>query len=108
MLFDQHDVKQIDRYIKNRYKPEEVNGLKKTASIPCVLFMAAFCFAEDEGVRIIPLLNYESVSLENQQYHVPGGGYIFYSREVYDANYSRPTGIGFFIKVEMLYQFKLN
>lgn len=36
------------------------------------------------------------------------GGYIFYSREVYDANYIRSTGNGFFVKVEALYQFKLN
>jgi hypothetical protein len=36
------------------------------------------------------------------------GGYIFYSREVYGTDYSRPTGNGFFIKVEMLYQFKLK
>jgi hypothetical protein len=33
------------------------------------------------------------------------GGYIFYSREVYDANYSRPTGKGWFISVQALYQF---
>jgi hypothetical protein len=26
------------------------------------------------------------------------GGYIFYGREVYDAEYSRPTGNGFFSK----------
>jgi hypothetical protein len=36
------------------------------------------------------------------------GGYIFYSREVYDADYSRPTGKGFFVRLEMLYQFKLK
>jgi hypothetical protein len=36
------------------------------------------------------------------------GGYIFYGREVYDAVYSRPTGGGFFVKVEALYQFKLG
>jgi hypothetical protein len=36
------------------------------------------------------------------------GGYIFYSREVYDEDHHRPTGKGFFIKVEMLYQFKLK
>ncbi len=36
------------------------------------------------------------------------GGYVFYSREVYDSDYSRPAGNGFFIKVEMLYQFKLK
>jgi hypothetical protein len=38
--------------------------------------MTVFCFAEDEGTRIIPLLNYEFVSLEDQQYHAPGGGLI--------------------------------
>jgi hypothetical protein len=38
--------------------------------------MAGFCFAEDEGVRIIPFLNYEFFSVENQQFHAPGGGLI--------------------------------
>jgi hypothetical protein len=41
-----------------------------------MIFMTAFCFAEDEGVRLIPLLNYEYVSVENQQFHAPGGGLI--------------------------------
>jgi hypothetical protein len=33
------------------------------------------------------------------------GGYIFYSREVYDANNNKPTGKGWFISVQALYQF---
>ena len=36
------------------------------------------------------------------------GGYIFYGREVYGADYSRLTGNGFFVKLEMFYQFKLG
>lgn len=44
--------------------------------ILCMVCMAGFCFAEDEGVRIIPLLNYEFFSVENQQFHAPGGGLI--------------------------------
>jgi hypothetical protein len=32
-------------------------------------------------------------------------GYIFYSREVYDASNSKPTGKGWFISVQALYQF---
>lgn len=39
-------------------------------------FLAVFCFAEDEGVRLIPMLNYELASLENQKIHAPGGGLI--------------------------------
>jgi hypothetical protein len=50
--------------------------LRINAFILCMVFMALFCFAEDEGVKIIPLLNYEFISLENQQYHAPGGGLI--------------------------------
>jgi hypothetical protein len=34
------------------------------------------------------------------------GGYIFYSREVYGGNYSLQSGNGFFVKAELLYQFK--
>ena len=47
-------------------------------TIICILYIvcAAVCFADDKDVRIIPLLNYEFVSLANQQYHVPGGGLI--------------------------------
>jgi hypothetical protein len=41
-----------------------------------MVFMTALCFAEGEGPRIIPLLNYEFVSLEERQYHAPGGGLI--------------------------------
>jgi hypothetical protein len=41
-----------------------------------MVFVAVFCFAEDEGLTIIPLLNYDFVSLENQQFHAPGGGVI--------------------------------
>ena len=42
----------------------------------CMLFMTVLCFAEDEGVRLIPMLNYDFVSLENQKIHAPGGGLI--------------------------------
>jgi hypothetical protein len=52
------------------------NKLKTKVFIFCMMFGAAFCFAEDEGVRIIPMLNYDFISLENQQYHAPGGGLI--------------------------------
>jgi hypothetical protein len=52
---------------------------KIKAIIPCMVFAAAFCFAEDEGLRIIPLLNYDFVSLENQRYHAPGGGVLLLS-----------------------------
>jgi hypothetical protein len=41
-----------------------------------MVFVAVFCFAEDERLTIIPLLNYDFVSLENQQFHAPGGGLI--------------------------------
>jgi hypothetical protein len=33
------------------------------------------------------------------------GGYIFYSRELYETNNSKPTGKGWFISVQALYQF---
>jgi hypothetical protein len=36
------------------------------------------------------------------------GGYIFYGREVYDADYVRQTDKGFFVKVELVYQFKVK
>jgi hypothetical protein len=45
-----------------------------------MIFMAVCCFAEDANTRIIPLLNYEFVSLENQQFHAPGGGLILSQR----------------------------
>ena len=35
------------------------------------------------------------------------GGYIFYSREVYDAEYGRPAGKGFFVRLELAYPFKV-
>ena len=41
-----------------------------------IVCAAVFCFAEDTGARIIPLLNYEFVSLADQQYHAPGGGLL--------------------------------
>jgi hypothetical protein len=33
------------------------------------------------------------------------GGYIFYSRELYETNKGRPTGKGWFLSVQALYQF---
>jgi hypothetical protein len=50
--------------------------LKTGAIVLCAIFAAAVCFAEETGVRIIPLLNYEFVSLENQRRHAPGGGLL--------------------------------
>ena len=50
--------------------------MKTKIFILCILFLAVFCFAEDEGVRLIPMLNYDFVSLENQKIHAPGGGLI--------------------------------
>ncbi|MDR2479244.1 MAG: hypothetical protein LBD48_08025 [Treponema sp.] len=50
----------------------------------CVIFFAAQCPAQDKKNRsfnIVPMLNYELVSLENQHYHVPGGGLIFLKGE---------------------------
>jgi hypothetical protein len=54
----------------------EARKLKIKTLVLCMVFMTALCFAEGEGMRIIPLLNYEFVSLEDQQYHAPGGGLI--------------------------------
>jgi hypothetical protein len=43
-------------------------------------FIPVLCFAEDKdnkNYNIIPLFNYEFVSVENRQYHAPGGGMVF-------------------------------
>jgi hypothetical protein len=54
----------------------EAHTLKLKALVLCMVFTTVFCFAEGEGLKIIPLLNYEFVSLEDQQYHAPGGGLL--------------------------------
>jgi hypothetical protein len=60
----------------NKKPITEARKLKAKALMLCMVFITAFCFAEGEGIRIIPLLNYEFVSLEEQQYHAPEGGLI--------------------------------
>ena len=41
--------------------------------------MTTFCFADDEGIRLIPMINYDFISLENQQINSPGGGLILFN-----------------------------
>ena len=81
------------------------------------LFSALWVFAEDKDDKdysIIPMATYEFISLENQQYHVPGGGlvflkvsggYIFNSRERYDNNPAQSLGNGYFINLQLAWQF---
>jgi hypothetical protein len=40
------------------------------------ILICAFCFADENesGLSIVPMVNYEFVSLENRQYHSSGGG----------------------------------
>ncbi|MDR0760237.1 MAG: hypothetical protein LBF74_09040 [Treponema sp.] len=54
----------------------EAGKLKRKVLVLWMVFITIFCFAEEEALRIIPLLNYEFVSLEDQQYHAPGGGLL--------------------------------
>jgi hypothetical protein len=44
-----------------------------------MLFMTVFCFAENEGIRLIPMLNYDYISMKNQKIHSPGAGLILLS-----------------------------
>jgi hypothetical protein len=53
--------------------------MKKSLSVPLMFLLTAVCFADETeagDLSIIPLLNYEFVSLERQQYHAPGSGLI--------------------------------
>ena len=53
--------------------------MKKTMCIFVLILITVLSFAEEtEGkdVHIVPILNYEFVSLEHQKYHLPGGGLI--------------------------------
>jgi hypothetical protein len=53
--------------------------MKNAICIIGLILIAGISFAEEtteKDVHIVPILNYEYVSLEHQKYHLPGGGLI--------------------------------
>jgi len=55
---------------------KEINKMKKLICLFILLFTGLLSFAEENDIRIVPILNYDFVSVENQNYHLPGGGLI--------------------------------
>jgi len=50
--------------------------MKKIISSILLLLVGSLSFADENGIKIIPILNYDFISVENQSYHLPGSGLI--------------------------------
>jgi hypothetical protein len=50
--------------------------MKKVFCIFTFIFIRVISFAEEKDIRIVPILNYEFFSVEQQKYHLPGGSLI--------------------------------
>jgi hypothetical protein len=50
--------------------------MKKAFCIFTFIFIGAISFAEEKDIRIVPILNYDFFSVEQQEYHLPGGSLI--------------------------------
>jgi hypothetical protein len=77
----------------------------------CFIFSAIPCPAQDtkdSGFNVIPMLNYEFVSVEKQQYHAPRGGLVLLSGEQNPPLSIKPDRllIGAFYKPHILKEYE--